>query len=280
MKCAWQAYLNLLPVWMREDVDKLGRQHLLELRLRLNSQPILMLHDGSRTLCRHITPEDIQFCINMASKYSPWAAQSLSKGYITAAGGHRLGICGTAVVENGVMTGIRSPTSISIRVARDFVGIAAQAETFEGSILIIGKPGSGKTTLLRDLIRLKGKKYCVAVVDEREELFPQANHSIFFTTGLNTDILSGCPKCQGIDAVLRSMTPDIIAVDEITAEEDCTALIRAGWCGVNLLATAHAASRQDLYIRPVYRSIVECQLFDTLIVLHADKSWHSERMNV
>lgn len=280
MKCAWQAYLNLLPIWMREDVDKLGRQQLLELRLRLNSQPVLVLACGTRTLCRHITQEDIQFCINMASKYSPWAAQSLAKGYITAAGGHRLGICGTTVVDNGVMTGIRAPTSLSIRVARDFIGIAEKAASLNGSILIIGKPGGGKTTLLRDLIRIKGNQYCVAVVDEREELFPQVNHSIFFTTGLNTDILSGCPKYQGIEAVLRSMTPDIIAVDEITAEEDCTALIRAGWCGVKLLATAHAANRHDLYNRPVYRSIVECQLFDTLIVLHADKSWHSERMNV
>jgi stage III sporulation protein AA len=80
--------------------------------------------------------------------------------------------------------------------------------------------------------------------------------------------------------MLRSMGPSCIAVDEITAEEDCKALIQAGWCGVSLLATAHAANKQDLLSRNVYRSIVDCGLFDTLLVMLPDKAWRLERMNL
>lgn len=278
MKCAWDAYLRLIPVWMRQSVDRQGRETLQELRLRLNSPPVLITAEGRQELGRQVTLEDIQFSINMASKYSPWTAQSIASGYITAAGGHRMGICGAAVRDRNMMTGIRSPTSLCIRVARDFHGIAREATGLLESILIIGKPGSGKTTLLRDLIRTKSHHHCVAVVDEREEIFPRVHHELFFDAGKNTDILSSCGKNWGIEAVLRSMTPDIIAVDEITAIEDCDALIHAGWCGVKLLATAHATSTKDLISRPVYRPIVDSGLFDKIIVLHGDKSWHSERI--
>ena len=80
--------------------------------------------------------------------------------------------------------------------------------------------------------------------------------------------------------MLRTMGPSCIAVDEITAEEDCRALLEAGWCGVSLLATAHAACKEDLLSRPIYRSIVDCKLFDTLLMMLPDKSWQLERMNL
>ena len=75
------------------------------------------------------------------------------------------------------------------------------------------------------------------------------------------------------------MSPNTIAVDEITATEDCNALINAAWCGVDLLATTHAGSKHDLYNRAVYRPLIENRIFQTLIILHPDKSWTAERMN-
>lgn len=280
MRCAWQTFINLLPVWMREQVDKQGREGLQELRLRLGAPPELVLGNGSVWLQRAVQPEDLRFCVNVASKYSPWAANTASRGFITAPGGHRIGLCGNAVVENGVMTGIRSVTSLCLRVARDFPGIAHKAVCYQGSVLIIGKPGSGKTTLLRDLIRQRSDAGTgsVAVVDEREEIFPCSLNEICFPIGMHTDVLSGCSKAQGIESVLRSMGPDTIAVDEITAQEDCNALLHAGWCGVKLLATAHAGSRNDLYSRSVYRPIVESKLFETLLIMQPDKSWYAERI--
>lgn len=280
MRCAWQPFLNLLPVWMREQIDKLGRESLQELRLRLLNQPELVLRNNSVYLQGIVKTDDLKFCVNMASKYSPWSANTVNRGYITAPGGHRIGLCGTAVTENGSMMGIRNLTSLCLRVARDFPGIAQKAGDLPGSILIIGKPGSGKTTLLRDLIRQKSDAGTgsIAVVDEREEIFPQSQNELCFPAGKRTDVLSGCSKSHGIECVLRSMGPDTIAVDEITAEEDCKALLHAGWCGVKLLATAHAGCRQDLYNRPVYRPILDSKLFDTLLIMKPDKSWQAERV--
>ena len=282
MRCAWQAFLNLVPIWMRGIVDKQGKDSLLELRLRLNAPPLLVTRTNQIWLDRLTSSEDLRFSINIASKYSPWAATTTAKGYITSPGGHRVGICGEAVVIDGRMVGIKNVSSLCIRIARDFPGIARDSLKYDGSVLVIGKPGSGKTTLLRDMIRQRSDKGrgVIAVVDEREEIFPRWNNEICFQTGRHTDVLSGCSKGQGIDAVLRNMSPDTIAVDEITAREDCNALIHAGWCGVRLLATAHAGCRQDLMSRPIYQPIVESGIFDTLIIMNDDKSWHSERMKI
>ena len=282
MRCAWQAYLNLLPIWMRESVDKQGRDTLQEVRLRLNIPPELITSTGVFWLERPVSIDDLRFCINVATRYSPWAAGTLSQGFITAPGGHRIGICGDAVVSNQTMTGIQSPTSICIRTARDFPGVAGQAAKLEGSILIVGKPGSGKTTFLRDLIREKSNAGpgSISVVDERGEIFPMVNNMPCFLPGKRTDILTKCSKPQGIEAVLRNMGPSIIAMDEITAQSDCDALIRAGWCGVTLLATAHAGSYKDLLSRPVYRPIIESKLFGTILVIQPDKSWRLERMDI
>lgn len=280
MICAWQEYLNILPAWMKQPVDELGRGVLNELRLRIGLRPELVTVSGSLYLDRVNTQEDLSYVINAASQYSPWAAETIANGYITSVGGHRIGICGDAVVKNFHMTGIRSPTSLNIRAARDFPGIAKNIPKDKGSILIIGKPGSGKTTLLRDLIRNLSEydSGSVGVVDERGELFPvtQGKHS--FLTGPKTDVMTGCSKKDGIMCFIRTMGPECIAVDEITKQEDCEALIHAGWCGVKILATAHAGSRIDLLSRPVYAPLVATNLFSTLIVMQADKSWKVERL--
>ena len=280
MRCDWQGYLRLLPEWLRSPVDKLGRDTLLELRLRLHAPPEMVLRNCSHWLDRPVTKDDLSFVVNIASRYSPWSAETTASGYITASGGHRIGMCGEVIMSKGNMIGVQPLASLCIRVSRDFPGIAANTTQYTGSILVIGAPGSGKTTLLRDMIRQRSDHgtRCVAVVDERREVFPLHAGVSTYECGRRTDILSGCGKAQGIETVLRNMTPDTIAVDEITAKEDCEALLHAGWCGVKLLATAHAADKSDLAQRPIYRPLIESKLFDTLIVLRPDKSWFAERM--
>lgn len=280
MTCTWQAYINLLPNWMRQEVDKYGKEHLQELRIRIGLQPEMVMQSERKTLSRRAVKEDLSFIINVASEYSPWAAQTVKDGYITASGGHRIGICGVAAVSEKITRGISVPTSMCIRVARDFDGVAKSVSHIRDSILIIGPPGSGKTTFLRDLIRCKSDSAAgsISVVDERAEIFPLHRGQACFYTGRHTDILSGTDKAQGIESVLRSMNPDWIAVDEITSEHDCIALLHAGWCGVNLIATAHAGSIADLKSRPVYKPIIESKLFSYIIVLHKDKSWTYERI--
>lgn len=278
MKCAWQKLLAVLPQHIRGEVDNLSRDNLQEVRLRLDEPVQLVTGEGLKILSVRVTAADISFVVNAASRYSPWAAESAASGYVTAPGGHRIGLCGQCTLQNGVVTGIREVTSLCVRVARECFGVALGVPN-NGSVLILGPPGSGKTTLLRDLIRIVSDRGTgsVSVVDERGELFPREAD---FDRGKQTDVLTGCDKASGIDMVLRTMGPRYVAVDEITNQNDCQALIRAGWCGVKLMATAHATDLADLRQRPVYRPLIQTGIFDTVVVLKPDKSWRVERVKL
>ena len=281
MKCAWAEFLQLVPIWMRGQVDDYGRNILQELRMRLGRAPELICKSKQYRLLGKVTLQDIQYTINAATNYSPWAASSAEEGYITGPGGHRIGMCGIAIVNKDKMEGIKTPTSLCIRVARDFPGIA-QSVNLSGSVLIIGTPGSGKTTLLRDLIRKRSEENTgsITVIDERGEIFPQGDGQGCFDTGYRTDVLSGCSKQHGITMALRTMGPSCIAVDEITAMKDTQALMQAAWCGVDLYATAHAGSKAELFARPIYKPIVNSRIFQTLLILKEDQSWCLERMDI
>ncbi len=273
MICAWKELLSILPQWMRQEVDELGQKNAQEIRLQLGCPPQLRTGEGGVLLKGSVNREDLNFLVNTATRYSPWASETIRQGYLTAPGGHRIGLCGEAVMQGGHMAGIRNITSLCIRIARDLSGIAQGLANLTGSILILGAPGWGKTTLLRDLIRQKaGQGRFISVVDERQELFPENFEQI-----QGVQVLTGCPKAQGIEIMLRTMGPEIIAVDEITAVNDCAALRTAAWCGVTLFATAHASSLADFLHREVYRPLAEQNLFDHLVILSQDKSWHVER---
>lgn len=272
MTCAWKELLDVLPMWMRDEVDQLGAEHMRELRLRMNSPPELVFLEKSIWLERYVSQEDIHFTVNAASRYSPWAAASMSKGYICITGGHRIGLCGDVVVQHGSVTGLKNIRSLCIRVAREYKGIAAKAARMNGSLLVLGPPGWGKTTFLRDLIHQKEMSERICVVDERRELLPEG-----LSRGKRVDVLSGCSKQEGISMALRTMGPSCIAVDEITDAEDCNALIHASNCGVSLLATAHAASVSDLKKRKVYRPLVENHIFDVCLVLDRENHYTVER---
>ena len=173
MTCAWKQLLAVLPIWMRKEVDIHKDMLPQELRLRINAPPELIFADKACWINRTITTEDLNYIINAASRYSPWTAATMAKGYITVSGGHRIGVCGETVIQQGSVTGFRNITSVCIRIARDFPGIAADLKRIPGSVLLLGPPGSGKTTLLRDLIRQRADSETVCVVDERKELFPE-----------------------------------------------------------------------------------------------------------
>lgn len=255
---------------------------LEELRFRMGKRLQMICARGTRTLEIPVTQELLQFLLDRATKQSAYAVQDMLRcGFVTIPGGHRLGICGTAVVRQGEITGIRNISSLSLRIAREVRGAGEECMrllwTRPQSTLLAGPPGAGKTTLLRDTVRLLSARRRVCLVDERQEVAACLNGLPQFDLGENTDILSAAPKEQGIELLIRAMNPQWIALDEITAAGDVRAIVRASYCGVKFLATAHAANRQELFSRPLYRALMEEGIFRNLVFLSEDHKIRTER---
>jgi len=218
-----------------------------------------------------IHTQDMECVIQAAARGSFYTVQDTMKnGFITINGGHRLGICGTAVMRDGEISYIKNPSSVSVRIAHEINGVSKSVMsslfTKKGvflNTLIVSPPAAGKTTLLRDVVRELSDAYRlrVSLVDERSELAAPLKGMSQYDVGRYTDVLEGCPKAEGMMIMLRSMSPDIMAVDEITAPEDVRALTYAGNCGCGIVATIHGDGVGQLLARPLLAPLWDSGIF-------------------
>ncbi len=273
--------LRVLPQRLRQEALALSpeeRARTEEFRLR-TGWPMTAVWDGAEHSLGGppVGGEELEQLVELASQASLHAVlDQVRRGYLTAAGGHRIGLCGTAVLQNGELHSLRGLSSANLRIARQVRGAARPVLDGLcpggrlGDTLILAPPGLGKTTLLRDLIwSVSEGEGCaplrVALADERGEVAAMYQGRPQLEVGRRTDVMEGCPKAQGLMLLLRAMNPQVLAADEITAPEDVQALMTAAGCGVTLLATAHGEDESDLERRPLYRVLLAEGLFQYLV---------------
>lgn len=293
---------QLFPVHIRQNIKTLAWQEgLEEIRVRIG-QPVEFVYAGSsrylmmtQEICRFVEPRmalaenshlyritesDIAEMLNYISNYSLYAyREELKQGYITIEGGHRIGVAGQIALEDGQVFGMHHITFLNIRVAHERIGCAREVLGYlhcKNSIyntLLLSAPGAGKTTYLRDCIRMlsKGNKeregLKVCVVDERSEIaachmgIPQND------VGPRTDVLDGCTKAEGMRMLLRSMSPQVLAVDELGTERDFFAVEQAVYSGSKVLGTVHAGGVRELLDKPFLRKWMDKQVFKRFVLI-------------
>lgn len=294
-----QEILPVLPLNIRQIMLMLpvkALNQLEEIRLREGRPLIVSLSAGDTFLSEagqlansvyeayRVTSDDIEKTLHLISKSSIYALEEeLKKGFITLRGGHRVGITGKTVLDRGQVRTMKYFSGFNIRVAREVTGAADKVAKYLIDpihhefyhTLIISPPQCGKTTLLRDIIRQlsDGIETCsfpgvnVGVVDERSEIAGCYHGVPQKDIGIRTDVLDSCPKAEGMIMLIRAMSPRVIATDEIGREEDITALGEALNAGIKVLTTVHGRDLQELTQRPLFRNLMQQQIFERYVIL-------------
>lgn len=265
-----------------EVLDKIDT--LEEIRLRVQRPIILKFNDCDKIIKYAVTTEEILSCLQMICENSIYTYQNqISEGFITIKGGHRVGITGSCVIEDGKVININYIYSLNFRIARQIVGSSNKLIKYiininENNVfntLIVAPPGAGKTTVLRDLIRqissgikeLKFKAIDVGVVDERGEIAALYKGIPQNDIGVKIDVIENVHKSIGMRMLIRSMAPKVIVADEIGNENDIEAINYAICSGCRGIFTAHGESIEDILLNPVLKSLINIHIFEKIIFL-------------
>lgn len=278
--------------WARKEYENLE-----EIRLRADKPVLIKMHGEEYFLSPlgkpeagggipHIaSKEDLQEILNQVCQASFYAYEDeIRQGFLTVPGGHRIGIAGQAVLEDdGRLRTIKHISALNIRIAHEIKGVADSVLPYlyqQGHLcntLIVSPPGCGKTTLLRDIIRqisdgtVYGKPLTVGVVDERCEIAGSYMGMAQNDLGIRTDVMDACPKVHGMMMLIRSMAPQVVAIDEIGSKEDAEALQRVSACGCRLVATIHGFDMGEVKQKAYMQKLLEEMFFERYIVLGKKK---------
>ena len=271
-------------------------EQLREIRLRVSKPVSLLGMDGIKYLSEEgeltkwvrdaICPEvkELKAVVESACGYSGYAfEEEIRRGYLTIPGGHRIGLAGRVVMNGSDIQTLKYISALNLRISHPVKGCGERWRNYfyeKGMpchVLIVSPPGCGKTTLLRDVIRMYsdgGGGYLprtVGVTDERSEIGGTYRGVATHDLGIHTDVLDGCPKVLGMEMLLRSMAPEVLAVDEIGVS-DISALESALRCGCKILATLHGKNIEDFVEKPGFSMLVKEKVFDRYVFLKAEKS--------
>ena len=292
--------INSLSLNLRDKIKNIQGENIEEIRLRINkpliineSQKDYFYNEKTKKLDTNVdkayivTKEDLDQTFQIICKYSIHSfIDDIKKGFITLRGGHRVGIVGKAIVENGKVENIKHISSLNIRISKEVKNCSNKVMdhiiknyTKINNTLIISPPQCGKTTLLRDIVRnlsngmenYNFKGINVALIDERNEIAGSYLGIPQMDVGIRTDIIETCPKDVGIMMVLRSMSPNVIVTDEIGTEKDIKALYTALNGGVGLITTVHGDSIEDIKNRKELKNLLDEELFKKVILLSAKR---------
>ncbi len=267
--------LSALPLSTQQTVNEIRLRVGRPVTLHMATQTRLLRECGEPVIAQK---NDIEESYRRICDFSVYSHQEeIRQGYITVCGGHRVGICGTAVLQQGQITTIREISSLNIRIARQIYGSADQllrrlGQGIAKGLLIAGPPACGKTTLLRDLVRQLAtgtgsapKK--VAVIDERGELAATYCGVWQNDLGLCCDVLDHYPKGAGILQAIRSLSPEVIVCDELGGQEDVEAIRQGLYAGVAVIATVHAGSEAELLCKKQGRALLKTGAFGAVAVM-------------
>lgn len=253
--------LNLFPTDLKESVEKYNLDDLQELRFKVGKPVILNFSNREVILNSKTSIEHMRIIINRISKFSIFAfEEDVKQGFITIQGGHRVGITGEWVFENGYIKYLKNISSLNIRICREvrefgkkFIRHIYSNDSIFNT-LIISPPKCGKTTLLRDLSRIISngeaplkKGFKVSVIDERSEIAASFQGIPQLDVGIRTDVYDNCLKSKGIILAIRSMAPEVIICDEIGTKDDFESILTAYNSGVSVICTIHGSSEEDFY---------------------------------
>lgn len=266
---------NMLAIQIGNRWDKLE-----EIRCRL-FQPIELIFEHKVEWVRGVFPDYNTgiFLLNQLTEYSLYRMENeLREGYITIEGGHRVGIAGKVSTINGSVKAIQNISFFNIRIAREKLGVAIRFIPYILSknylnTLIIGPPQSGKTTLIRDFVRIISSGWKseqarkVAVIDERSEIGASVQGVPQHDLGFRTDVMDGCPKAEGMMMMIRSMSPEVLVVDEIGGTKDIEAILQAIHSGVTMICSIHGLTIEDIKSRSMMKDVFTSQFFQRFIVL-------------
>ncbi|WP_079530251.1 stage III sporulation protein AA [Halobacillus hunanensis] len=252
-----------------------------EIRLRVHQRLEVLDSRGVRTLTDiRLSSEDLSFVLNQISQFSLYRLKDeIKEGFITIEGGHRVGLAGKANTINRDIETLKYISFMNIRIARSTVSLAEKiiphllVRGRWQNTLIIGPPHSGKTTLLRELSKCIGsdsslkKASKVALIDERSELAACHQGIPQLDVGVRTDVMDACPKAEGMMMMIRSMSPEVILVDELGGERDAEAVREAVYTGVQVICSIHGNNLESVQKRHAASSLISEQAFDRYIVL-------------